>query len=200
MNLLLVKALRDQLVRTSIATVLMMSAAFGQQQYDYKVLATNKTSTMQKEMAEAADAGYRLERMMGGQTEFGGDEVVAIMAKDPTDPNTPRYTYKLLATSKTSTMQKELQEAGDEGFDYRDQSVFKTTFGGEEVVVILEGTRDSQSKARYQYKLLATTKTSTMEKELQGAGKDGFKLVGMTVSKTAFGGKEVVSILRKQVQ
>jgi hypothetical protein len=44
------KMLREQLVRVFIATVVVTSAAFGQQQYDYKVLATNKTSTMQKEM------------------------------------------------------------------------------------------------------------------------------------------------------
>ena len=199
MTLFQKKSLCHQLIQVFIATAVMASVGFGQSRYDYKVLATNKTSTMQKEMTEAADAGYRLEKMMGGHTEFGGDEVVAIMVKDPADPNAPRYTYKLLATSKTSTMQKELQDAGDEGFDYRDESVFKTTFGGDEVVVILEGTRDSKSKIRYEYKLLATTKTSTMEKELQDAGRDGFKLVGMTVSKTAFGGKEVVSILRKEV-
>ena len=48
------------------------------------------------------------------------------------------YEYKLLATNKTSTMQKELQQAGDAGFEYKGQSVFGTTFGGKEVVVILE--------------------------------------------------------------
>ena len=49
------------------------------------------------------------------------------------------------------------------------------------------------------YRLLATNKTSTMQKELQQAGDAGFKFVGVTVSKTAFGGKEIVSILRKEV-
>jgi hypothetical protein len=48
-----------------------------------------------------------------------------------------------------------------------------------------------------QYRLLATTKTSTMEKELKDAAKDGFLLVGFTVGATAIGGQELVSILRK---
>ena len=36
-----------------------------------------------------------------------------------------------------------------------------------------------------------------MQKELDEAGNAGFEFVGVTVSETAFGGKEVVSILRK---
>jgi hypothetical protein len=165
--------------------------------YDYKVLATNKTSTMQKEMSEAADAGYHLEKVMGGNTQ-GGSEVVVIMSKRRSEKDHPRYKYKLLATSKTSTMEKELQQVGEEGFDYRDQTVFKTTFGGDEVVVILESDRETRSR-RFEYKLLATTRTSTMQKELQEAGDAGFKFVGFTVSKTAFGGREIVSILRKEM-
>jgi hypothetical protein len=53
---------------------------------------------------------------MGGQTGIGGKEVVVVMMKKP-GAETSRRVYKLLATSRTSTMQKELQQAGDEGFD-----------------------------------------------------------------------------------
>ena len=42
-------------------------------------------------------------------------------------------------------MQNELQEAADAGFDYRGQTVFKSAFGGEEVVVILEKDLDEES-------------------------------------------------------
>ena len=58
---------------------------------------------------------------------------------------------------RPSTMQNELQEAADAGFDYRGQTVFKTAFGGEEVVVILEKDLDEES-TYYAYKLLATKK------------------------------------------
>ena len=122
-------------------------------------------------------------------------KVVLIMSKDPEDPSEARYRYKLLATSRTSTMQKELQQAGDQGFEFRGQTVFDTAFGGEEVVIILE--RDLERELlRYKYRLLATKKTSTMQKELSQAGEEGFQLVGMTVGKTAFGGSELVSIMR----
>ena len=51
--------------------------------------------------------------------------------------------------------------------------------------------------SRYEYRLLATNKTSTMQKELNEAGAAGFSFVGVTVGETALGGKEVVSILRR---
>jgi hypothetical protein len=154
---------------------------------------------MQKEMNQAADAGFRFEGVMGGETAFGGKEVVLIMSREAGATPKPRYEYKLLATSKTSTMQKEAQQAGDAGFEYKGQTVFSTTFGGKEVVVILERDRDAPITA-HDYRLLATSKTSTMQKELNEAGNVGYRFVGLTVGETAFGGNELVCILRKQVE
>jgi len=171
-------------------------ARAAQSTFDYRVLATNKTSTMEKEMNEAADAGFVFGAVMGGETAGGGKEVVVVMVKDPSKAQGDRRVYKLLATSKTSTMQKEMQKLGDEGFEYKGQSVFESAFGGKEVVVIME--RDASTPAKkIHYKLLATTKTSTMQKELREAGEAGFRIAGVTVAKTAFRGAELVSILRK---
>jgi PleD family two-component response regulator len=172
-------------------------AADAQASFDYRVLATTKTSTMEKEMNEAAEAGFAFAAAMGGETAVGGKEVVVVMVKDPAVDPSARRAYKLLATSKTSTMQKEMQQLGEEGFDYKGQTVFESTFGGREVVVIMERDPSTSSKPRT-YKLLATTKTSTMQKELREAGESGFRIVGVTVAKTAFGGAELVSILRKE--
>jgi len=74
--------------------------------------------------------------------------------------------------------------------------VFGSTFGGDEVVVILERDKDAPA-SKSEYKLLATSKTSTLQKELQEVGTVGYELVGMTISKTAIGGKELVAILRR---
>ena len=189
------------MVSAAIAAVMLPEPVLAQQPpdaRDYRVVATSKTSTMQKEMNEAADGGYRFEKTMGGSSMFGGSEVISIMSKSKTGDGKAQFEYRLLATSKTGTMQKELQEAGDAGFEYRDQTVFGSTFGGDEVVVILERDRETAAK-RYEYKLLSTNKTSTMQKELQEVGEAGFTFVGVTVSKTAFGGKELVTILRRPV-
>ena len=108
--------------------------------------------------------------------------------------------YRVLATSKTSTMQKEMQEAGDAGYEYRGQTVFKSAFGGKEVVTILERDREAVSPVRFEYRLIATKKTSTLQKELAEAGDQGFEFVGVTVAQTVIGGTEVVSILRRRAQ
>jgi hypothetical protein len=131
---------------------------------------------------------------MGGDSAFGGKEVVVIMTRGANSKG--RFSYKLLATSKTSTMQKELQEASDASFEYRGQTVFGSAFGGDEVMVILERDKDDLT-SRFEYKLIATSKTSTLEKELREAGEGGFDVVGLTVSKTALGGKELVAITRR---
>lgn len=165
-------------------------------QTQFQVLATKKTSTAEKEMNQAAAEGFRFEGVSGGETAVGGSEVVVIMSKQNGD-NANRYQYKLLATKRTGTMQKELSEAGENGFEYRGQTVFNTTFGGQEVVVILEKDTSIVNR-RFEYKLLATSKTSTMQKELNEVGSSGFKYVGITTGETAFGGKELVAILARE--
>jgi hypothetical protein len=170
----------------------------GYAQGDVRVLATNKTSTMEKEMNEAAEAGYRFAAVMGGDTAFGGSEVVVLMTKNPAEES--RFGYKLLATTKTSTMQKEMQEAGDVGFEYKGQTIFKSTFGGNEVVVVLERDKTIATPVKYEYRLLATKKSSTLQKEVSEATAAGYAFVGLTIADTAIGGDEIVTILRKQIQ
>src|SRR3989337_1785802 len=123
-------------MRTHVPSVIMAVVALGlwrpaahaqtSAAVEFRVLATNKTSTMEKELNEAAEAGFRFQAVMGGDSAFGGKEGVAVMSRGGTGRG--RYSYKLLATTKTSTMQKELQEASDAGFQYRGQTVFGSTF------------------------------------------------------------------------
>ena len=96
-------------------------------------------------------------------------------------------------------MQHEMQEAGDAGYIYKGQTVFETTFGGDEAVVILERDKEQVGVTPYQYRLLATNRTSTMQQELRAAGLAGFEFVGVTVSSTLFGGDEVVAILKRPI-
>lgn len=161
---------------------------------EHRVLATNRTSTMEKELNEAAEAGFRYKAVMGGETAVGGNEVVAVLARSGTSKG--RFAYRLLATSRTSTMEKELQEAADAGFEYVGQTVFRSAFGGDEVVCILERDKENTAGAS-RYRLLATTRTSTLQKELEEVGAAGYEVLGMTVSKTALGGRELVAIARR---
>jgi len=161
---------------------------------EYRVLATSQTSTMEKELNRAAAAGFRFSKAMGGSTAFGGQELVVAVVKSESDSEVRRY--KLLAASRTSTTQKELQEAAMDGYEYLAQTVYETAFGGQEVVIILERNPGHPGR-QASYRLFATSKTSTMQKELQDAGKQGYVLLGLTVGKTAYGGDEVVAVLGK---
>ena len=171
------------------------AASSAQSAATYKVLATSKTSTMQKELQEAGDAGYRFIAVMGGETAMAGKEVVVLMEKRGNDKT--KYEYRLLATNKTSTLQKELQEAADAGWAAVGQTVFESMFGGKETVGILERNPESPRGQRYEYKLIATSKTSTLQKELEQVAEQGYEAVGMTVGSTAMGGSELVVITRK---
>ncbi len=104
------------------------------QETSHRVLATNRTSTMQTEMQQAGSDGYRFAAVMGGETAVGGKEVVVVMQKPSASAG--KFEYRLLATSKTSTMEKELKELADAGYEAIDLTVGKTALGGSELVVI----------------------------------------------------------------
>jgi hypothetical protein len=165
------------------------------QSYEHRVLATSRTSTMEKELNENAKSGFRLQSAMGGQRLLAGNEVAVIMSR-PEGETKERYRYRVLAANKASTMQRELQAAADDGYEYCAQTVFNTAYGGKEVVVILERELGT-SEPRSEYLLLATSRTSTMDKELAEAGAKGFLVLGLTVGDTAFGGNELIAILRR---
>ena len=89
---------------------------------------------MEEELNEAGERGYRFAGTQGGETSFGGNEAVVIMQLDPEGH---RFHYMLLATKRTGTMQSEMNEAPPE-YDFVGMTVFSSTFGGQEVAVILE--------------------------------------------------------------
>lgn len=153
------------------------AVCFGQTDKDenlkYKLLATTKTSTMQKELDQTAAQGYRI--LVGSPTS--GTEMALFLSREGT-VEAP-YRYKLLATTRTGTMQKELNEAAAGGFRLLSRTMIAKPqlLGGVEIVMIME--RPPQVTKQYQYKLLATNLTSTLQKEVSQAEADGFVIVGM---------------------
>ena len=139
----------------------------------YLLLATTKTSTMEKELNEAADRGFRI--LSGSPT--AGTEMAIFLQRVASPPNT--YKYKLLATSRTGTMQKELNEAAAGGYRLMPSTMIskKSMMGGVEIVAVME--LSPSSGKRYDYRLLATSKTGTLQKEALEAQEAGYVLVGM---------------------
>lgn len=159
----------------------------------YLLLATTRTSTMQKELDAAAAQGFRI--VAGSPTS--GAEMVILLERTAKAPNT--YKYKLLATNQTGTMQKELDAAAAEGYQLLPRTMIakQQVFIGPEIVVVLE--KAPQSSTRYQYRLLATSRTSTMQKEILQAINDGFQIAGiasrgehMVIMEKKTGGEEAM--------
>ena len=103
--------------------------------YEYRLLATTRTGTMQNELHEAAAVGFRLlpDTMISKSQMFGGDEIVVIMERAPNSSYT--YEYMLLATNFTSTLQAEMAQAIDNGFE-----VVGMVSRGEHVLILERGT------------------------------------------------------------
>lgn len=168
--------MKSKILTLAILILGSASFSFGQKKSEsdpkYKLLATTRTATMQKELDEASAQGYRVKA--GSPTS--GTEIVVFLDREATVKKP--YKYKLLATSRTGTMQKELNEMANVGYRLMPSTMVakKWIFGGE-IVMIME--RSPRVKKRYEYKLLATTLTSTLQKEVVEAKKAGFILVGM---------------------
>ena len=168
------------------AFLLLTSFASAQKSPEYQLLATSRTSTMEKEINQMAGHGYRLAGTMGGDTHEG--EIIVTMRKLPEGDDNDRFQYKLLATERTGTMQREMQEAADVGYEYVGQ------MARGEVMLIMERDKTEASKSHSQYRLLATSRTGTMEKELNQAAADGFEFMGLLKR------GEVMAIMRRRAQ
>jgi hypothetical protein len=154
----------------------------------YLLLSTVKTSTMQKELDEASAQGFRI---ISAASSCGQSEMVLFLERVAQPPDT--YKYRLLATTRTSTMEKELNQAAQEGFRLLPRTITaKEGFLSNEIVSVLELV--PKSSKRYQYRLLATSRTSTLQKEVAQAEADGFVLVGLV------GRGENMVIMEKEAQ
>lgn len=169
--------MKQSTIFTALIISIFCSVSFGQdnknEDLQYKLLATTRTSTMQKEMDETAAQGYRI--LVGSPTS--GSEMAVFLSRDGTVA--APYKYKLLATTRTGTMQKELNEAAENGFRLIPSTMIakKGMLAGIEIVMIME--QPPKVVKQYEYKLLATTLTSTLQKEVTEAQAAGFAIIGM---------------------
>ncbi len=128
-------------VAASLLAAAVPDVAQGQDRFI--LLATNRTGTMEDELNAAGGNGYRFVGTQGGETAFGGSEVVVIMERDPEGR---RYRYILLATSRTGTMEWELNGVPPE-FEVVGMTVFNSTFGGDESAVVLQAEESELTSA-----------------------------------------------------
>lgn len=157
--------------------------------YEYKVLATNKLSTIKKELEAAAAEGFEFR---GITTEekfqpFAYPETIAIMER-PVGESKRRFDYKFVSTQREKTAQKELDAAVSEGYVPvemiygEDVNAMRVLFGrglSNHVTIVLarDANNPGAEMGKREYRFLQTTKVSTMEKEMNQLAKEGFQFL-----------------------
>lgn len=134
----------------------------------YLLLATTKTSTMQKELNEASALGFRLL-----SASPGSDELVYLLRR--VEEPEEGHEYKLLATKKIDTMEKELNAEAKSGYRIVPVTMMsrKGMLGIREMVVILEPAPEGK---RYEYAIVGTSRTGTLQKEITEFEEQGYQL------------------------
>ncbi len=126
---------------------------------------------------------------LGNTIALSWSFVIAVASATAVQPAGEKFL--LLATSRTGTMEEELNEAGARGYRFAGAQGGETAFGGDEAVVIM--TLDPEGR-RFRYILLATSRTGTMQRELNEVPPE-YDFAGMTVFRSAFGGQEAAVVL-----
>jgi hypothetical protein len=154
--------------------------------YEYKLLATRRASTLEKELELAANEGYEIRGAMSAGKPYIGSEVVLILERRVGDRDR-KFHYRILAspTDKDDKVNDNLQKAVSEG--YRPVKVIRNIdvgFGGfvgvraPSFLVILSRNAGAQtvSADAQEYKVLETMRNTTLEKEINQAAKEGYRL------------------------
>lgn len=104
----------------------------------------------------------------------------------------PGQLYLILSTSKTTTLQEEIDQTTIEGF----RIVATTSRGGGQVVVLR---RSAPKQEAFSYRVLGTTKIDTMQKELNEAATEGYCILPgtMVTRERTFGPPELVAFLER---
>ena len=138
----------------------------------YKVLATRRASTLERELNAAAAAGYRLETLtwrVGGILPLPGDrrEMMAIVARNA---RPARFSYRVVPArdEAESKIEARLNEAGEAGYRVREVGTS----------VILERDEAADPVAT-EFRVVTTSRIDTLEAEIAAAGHDGYRPVGL---------------------
>jgi len=121
------------------------------------VLSTSAIETMRLELDEAGNLGFRV--VMG--TTRGNGERVLMLERDLKTTQTVQF--RLISTQLTETFKREVGDAALQGF-----RVIPRTFlnkGGAILVVMERAAAPTGPPKRYEYTLLSTNQTSSLEKE-----------------------------------
>ena len=138
----------------------------------FLILSTKRIQTMEKELDEVAAKGFRV--LYGAPTVTYD---MALFLEKIENPERP-FSYKILATSRNKTMEKELNEQASKGFRLLPRTmIFKQGLFTAEVVSVME--RKFESNIAYEYKLIEAGKETKLQQKIDAARADGFNPITM---------------------
>jgi hypothetical protein len=184
----------DRLPKSSLANSIgaLLTRAEAGKRYQYKVLATRRVSTIEKEFTQALAEGWEFrglmsefdfeDMMMMAFTHVGSETFMALERE--TGEVKRRFEYRLLSAQRKKTIQQELDQAVAEGYIPLAMAGGQDTSGamvllGPKIVLNIVLSRSIESpdadKGRYEYRVLGAAKVKTMETEMNQAAKEGFR-------------------------
>lgn len=138
---------------------------------NYLVLSTKRIQTLEKELEAAAAKGFRV--LYGAPTQQY--DMAVLMERSP---EKEPYNYKVMATMRIKTMEKELNEFAKQGYRLLPRTiVFKQGFLTAEMVMLME--RAPKSGKIYEYKLVNAGKETKLHKKMDEAMSQDFNPVTM---------------------
>lgn len=138
---------------------------------NYLILSTKKIQTMEKELDQASAKGFRV--LYGAPTQQFDMAIFLTRSESPKP-----FAYKILATSRNKTMEKEINEFAAQGYRILPRTaVFKQGLLTAEFVMLME--RDSNVAKAYEYKLVVARVENKLQKDMEAVMKDGFQPVTM---------------------
>jgi len=173
-------------------TIMYQAAVLSRQQpeiaakYEYRLLTTRNISTIQKELDAAVGEGYEVRGAMADGKFLVGTDIVIVLER-LTGEKAQRFHYRILTTNndRENEFNDGLQKAVSEG--YRPIKVIhqidvgmgglirpgKSTFLA---ILSRKPGNENVNADDVEYSLLSTKRTSTLEKEINQAAKQGYRL------------------------
>lgn len=141
-----------------------------------ELIATSRTATLGKELAAAAARGFRL------HSAAAAEEYMFLMERQ--EAGASAADYLVVSTSKAETLQGEMNQAAAKGYQLHAFGVVGMTRG---MMATFETTAVMEKRDRppVEYRVLATARAASFEKELLESAAQGWHLVA-TVPSGAF--------------
>jgi hypothetical protein len=148
-----------------------VSATADNKPREWRLVSTIKLATLEKELNEAAQHGFRLEQLSQGLASF---KAAAIMSRDPAAPTQPGWEYKVLDGKQ---LKDKCAELAAQGFEFRGvTSVFRLLVLSPATVFERQVGKTSSS---FEYEMIFSEKEKILQAQLDQAVSAGFLPIGL---------------------